>query len=110
MSSRELVWLNASLVADVDAHFALLRFLAESVFDLKSNLAKIKSDLRVEYGLPEKNVPALIEELKKNGMDVEGVFLAKEVSLRIKHLPAHSDRELTFLRVSVSDDQRGDHR
>ena len=51
------------------------------MFDLKTNLAKIKSDLRIEYGLPEKAVPDLIQQLQKDGMDVEGVFLAKEVRL-----------------------------
>ena len=55
------------------------RFLAESVFDLKASLQKLKSDLRVDYGLPEDAVADLVREIRKAGMEVEGVFAAKEV-------------------------------
>ncbi|CED82658.1 Deoxyribodipyrimidine photolyase/cryptochrome [Phaffia rhodozyma] len=57
-----------------------VKFLAESVFDLKSNLRKINSDLMIGYGLPEKAIPEVVRQLQNDGMDVSGVWVAQEVN------------------------------
>lgn len=60
----------------------LHRFLTEAVFDLKANLqGKLESDLLVAFGKPERIVPALVEQLQKQGMDVGAVWINSEVRL-----------------------------
>lgn len=52
------------------------------MFDLKTNLkSKLGSDLLVTFGRPEAVVPALVEQLQTQGMDVGGVWINSEVRL-----------------------------
>jgi deoxyribodipyrimidine photo-lyase len=54
--------------------------MTESVFDLQDSLKKIQSDLHLAFGQPEKVVPHIVDELKKEGMNVSEVWLAREVT------------------------------
>ncbi|KAG8691739.1 hypothetical protein FRC11_011118 [Ceratobasidium sp. 423] len=54
------------------------RFLVQSVFDLKSQLKSLGSDLGVYLGRPENVVPRLVHQFRDQGDTVEGVWLQQE--------------------------------
>ncbi|CAE6430820.1 unnamed protein product [Rhizoctonia solani] len=54
------------------------RFLAQSVFDLKSQLESVGSNLGVYLGRPENVVPRLVHQLRVQGDTIEGVWLQRE--------------------------------
>ncbi|KAH7339583.1 DNA photolyase, FAD-binding/Cryptochrome [Rhizoctonia solani] len=55
------------------------RFLVQSVFDLKSQLKSMGSDLGVYLGRPENVVPCLVHQLRDQGDTIEGVWLQREL-------------------------------
>ncbi|KAI9838791.1 MAG: hypothetical protein M1837_002320 [Sclerophora amabilis] len=60
------------------------RFLAESVFDLKSGLEKVGSGLVLRVGASGDVVHGLLEGFKKNESDVVGVWMTGEESVEEK--------------------------
>ncbi|TPX32188.1 hypothetical protein SmJEL517_g04615 [Synchytrium microbalum] len=56
-----------------------LKFLIESIDDLKSSLLKHNSSLIIRYGRPEDVIPALVRGLQGDGVKVSGVYCMKEV-------------------------------
>jgi deoxyribodipyrimidine photolyase len=54
-------------------------FLAQSVFDVKTRLKALGSDLGVYFGRPESVIPRLVRHLESKGDKVEGVWLQSEV-------------------------------
>ncbi|KAJ1304547.1 hypothetical protein OPQ81_005688 [Rhizoctonia solani] len=54
------------------------RFLVQSVFDLKSQLKSLGSDLGIYMGRPENIVPQLVHQLLDQGDTIEGVWLQQE--------------------------------
>jgi deoxyribodipyrimidine photo-lyase len=56
------------------------RFISESVYDLRSRLREAGSDLLIRFGRPEDVVDNLVGAFKKDGMDVEGVWMQKEMT------------------------------
>ncbi|KAF8706119.1 DNA photolyase, partial [Rhizoctonia solani] len=54
-------------------------FLAQSVFDVKSQLKSVGSDLAIYLGRPENVVPHLVSGLQERGDTIEGVWLQQEV-------------------------------
>ncbi|CAE6430806.1 unnamed protein product [Rhizoctonia solani] len=53
-------------------------FLAQSVFDMKSQLKSVGSDLGIYLGRPEIIVPHLVNRLQERGDKIEGVWLQQE--------------------------------
>lgn len=55
-------------------------FVTRSVYDLKSRLQSINSDLSIYAGLPENIVSSIIQKLQASGDTVEAVWMHKEVN------------------------------
>ncbi|EPQ30218.1 uncharacterized protein PFL1_02334 [Pseudozyma flocculosa PF-1] len=56
------------------------RFISESVYDLRSRLRDVGSDLMIRFGMPEDVVCNLVNALQANGDYVEGVWMQKEMT------------------------------
>jgi len=57
-----------------------LNFLCQSVYELKDQLKKRGSDLLIRFGVVEAAAIKIIEELQKDGFQVDHVYMAKEVA------------------------------
>ncbi|CAE6532592.1 unnamed protein product [Rhizoctonia solani] len=55
-----------------------VRFLVQSVFDLKSQLRSLGSNLGIYLGQPENVVPQVVRQLREQGDTIEGVWLQRE--------------------------------
>ncbi|KAN0060674.1 hypothetical protein ACQY0O_007332 [Thecaphora frezii] len=56
------------------------RFISESVYDLRSRLRELGSDLLIRFGTPEDVICNLVHALRANGDYVEGVWMQKEMT------------------------------
>jgi deoxyribodipyrimidine photo-lyase len=56
------------------------RFISETVYDLRSRLRAVGSDLMVRFGRPEVVVENLAKAFQAQGDEVEGVWLQKEMT------------------------------
>ncbi|CAO1625863.1 unnamed protein product [Parajaminaea phylloscopi] len=56
------------------------RFIAESVYDLRSRLRERGSDLCIRFGITEDVVSNLVHAFKASGTRVEGVWMQKEMT------------------------------
>lgn len=57
-----------------------LSFLCQSVYELKDQLKKRGSDLLIRFGVVEIAAIKIIEELQKDGFQVDHVYMGKEVA------------------------------
>lgn len=57
-------------------------FVSESVYDLRSRLRDVGSDLLIRFGRPEDVVGHLVEAFQRRGDQVEGVWLQKEMTFQ----------------------------
>lgn len=57
-----------------------LKFLCESVYDLKDQLKRRGSDLLIRFGVVETATIKIIQELQKSGFTVDHVYMSKEVA------------------------------
>lgn len=79
-----------------------LRFLTNSIFDLKSSLQARNSDLSLWAGLPEVVVPEIVKALQSQGDRVEGVWMGKEVNTEEVNTEARLARSLQSLSVKLT--------
>jgi deoxyribodipyrimidine photo-lyase len=56
------------------------RYVAESVYDLRSRLREVGSDLVIRFGIPEVVVTNFVRAFQERGDEVEGVWLQKEMT------------------------------
>lgn len=56
------------------------RFIAETVYDLRSRLRDRGSDLCIRFGITEDVVTNLVRALQESGTEVEGVWMQKEMT------------------------------
>lgn len=56
------------------------RFISESVYDVRSRLRNVGSDLFIRFGMPEDVVSNLVQAFQAEGTHVEGVWLQKEMT------------------------------
>ncbi|PWZ03131.1 cryptochrome [Testicularia cyperi] len=56
------------------------RFISETVYDLRSRLRAVGSDLLIRFGIPEVVVANLVSAFQAEGTHVEGVWLQKEMT------------------------------
>jgi deoxyribodipyrimidine photo-lyase len=86
----------------------LSSFLAQSVFDVKTRLKALGSDLGVYFGHTESIVPLLVRQLESKGDKVEGVWLQREVGHPYP-LFLRLDSDALMLQ-SASEEQAVEHR
>ncbi|GAC97129.1 hypothetical protein PHSY_004714 [Pseudozyma hubeiensis SY62] len=56
------------------------RFVSESVYDVRSRLRSVGSDLLIRFGTPEEVIYNLVHAFQAEGTHVEGVWLQKEMT------------------------------
>ncbi|PWN53911.1 cryptochrome [Violaceomyces palustris] len=78
-----------------------LKFLNNSVFDLRDRLRSVGSDLAMFAGTPEAVVPALVKEIRQKGDTVEGVWMTKEVNTEEVNVEKRLRRSLTDLQCPL---------
>jgi len=57
-----------------------VRFLVESVLDLKQQLKLHGSDLLIKFGRPETVVTEMVQSIRRERNEVVGVWMQKEVT------------------------------
>lgn len=56
------------------------RFISESVYDVRSRLRNVGSDLLIRFGIPEDVIYNLVQAFQADGTHVEGVWMQKEMT------------------------------
>lgn len=56
------------------------RFISETVYDLRSRLRSVGSDLLIRFGTPESVIQNLVSAFQAEGTHVEGIWLQKEMT------------------------------
>ncbi|CDS00060.1 related to Deoxyribodipyrimidine photo-lyase [Sporisorium scitamineum] len=56
------------------------RFVSESVYDVRSRLRSVGSDLLIRFGIPEEVIANLVNAFQADGTHVEGVWMQKEMT------------------------------
>lgn len=56
------------------------RFVSESVYDVRSRLRSVGSDLLIRFGMPEDVIHNLVQAFQAEGTHVEGVWMQKEMT------------------------------
>ena len=70
------------------------RFISESVYDLRSRLRSVGSDLMIRFGIPEDVINNLVNALRVNGDHVEGVWMQKEMTFPETEVEAQIAKKL----------------
>lgn len=93
--------------------FFQIRFLTKSVYDLRSNLQKIGSDLSLWAGQPHVILPKIVKALQEQGDRVEAVWMSKEphteeveTEKRIRESLSSSQTDLKLLHTRTLIDPR----
>lgn len=80
-----------------------VRFLVESVFDLKERYKRMGSDLLVACGEPEDVVAKLAQGFKSQGKRVDGVYMQKEVATEEVNVIRRARKMLGGIQLQVVD-------
>lgn len=80
-----------------------VRFLVESVFDLKERYRKLGGDLLVACGQPEDVVAQLARAYKSQGKRVDGVYTQKEVATEEVNVIRRARKQLDGIPLNVID-------
>ncbi|UZJ56859.1 hypothetical protein CBS101457_006179 [Exobasidium rhododendri] len=78
------------------------RFLSESVYDLRSRLRELGSDLMIRFGRPEIVVDHLVQGFQAQGDTVEAVWLQKEMTSPEVRVEDEMAKRLEPLKVPIS--------
>lgn len=72
-----------------------IKFINESVFDLRDRLRRLGSDLAMFAGTPESVIASLIHQIRAHGDTVEAVYLSREINTEEVNIQKRLQRMLS---------------